>query len=157
MTRTQIEDDWPLVLRHRAAVVRFLETKVTAASDRRKVSRRALIDAYDESRDIPALAAAHGLSLSGVISILTQVVRVARGFESGTLRQRQPRTPTNLTLTHLPPAFIRDLDAWAKMRGKSRREAAQELVRIGLDVTSARVEKQVQQARAAVRRARERH
>ncbi len=50
--------------------------------------------------------------------------------------------------------LVRDIDARAMMRGQARREAAIELWKVGLDVLSARGEKQA--ARQVVRRARRR-
>jgi hypothetical protein len=155
MTRDELEADWPLVIRHRAAVVRFLETAGTAASLRlRKVSRQVVVEGYEASHDISRLAAIHGLTSSGITSILVRAIRVARGFENGTIRQPKPRKTFNLRLTDVPAALIKDIDAWARMRNKSRREAACELIKVGLDVLSARAEKQAarQVSRSARRR-----
>lgn len=47
-----------------------------------------------------------------------------------------------LALPNVPPRLLADVHAWARLRRKSLDEAATELLRVGVDVTSARAQRQ---------------
>lgn len=89
MTRAEIEADWPLVVKHRDAVLRFLEFRRTATQ--RKLSRTVVLDDYDRLRDVlgggrstPRVAVGHSAHPR-------RACRAARRAESGTLRVPRPR------------------------------------------------------------------
>jgi hypothetical protein len=63
----------------------------------------------------------------------------------------------SLTLHKLSPRLVNELNEWARTRRKTPEAAAVELVRIGLDITSERVQKQTDAALQALQRMRKRH
>lgn len=58
----------------------------------------------------------------------------------------------SITLHDISPRFMADLRAWAKLRRKSEEAAAKELIRIGLEITSEKVQQEAREAIATLSR-----
>jgi hypothetical protein len=85
MERDKLDNDWHLVLWHRARILEIVQTTSQRCKTQLRFDRAALIDAYAETRDVRRLAQKFGVTVSAINDALSRLVRFARQVEDETL------------------------------------------------------------------------